>query len=139
MAEDGFVWIYLIFLLIPLSRVLPRVIKKYKMKNSNVNTQSSDKMFNLSNTNSSKSTDKFETPAKLTPKSIDMLVLGELSHGTKNFDMIQKKLGIDPEKLDSVLEDLENKKLMKVEQKQGLFGPKIELHPTEEGLKKYFS
>ncbi|EPA06133.1 hypothetical protein BG20_I0628 [Candidatus Nitrosarchaeum limnium BG20] len=97
-------------------------------------------MFKLSNNNTIESSDTFDVPSTGSPpKSIDMLVLGELSHGTKNFDALQKKLGVDNEKLNSVLEDLENKKFMKVVQKQGLFGPKIELHPTEEGLKKYFS
>jgi len=68
-----------------------------------------------------------------------MLVLGELNHGTKNFDVLQKRLGIDNETLNSVLEDLENEGLMRVEQKQGLLGPKVELYPTEEGVKKYYS
>ena len=68
-----------------------------------------------------------------------MLVLGELNHGTKNFDVLQKNLGIDNKTLNSVLEDLENQGLMRVEQKQGLLGPKVELYPTEEGIKKYYS
>jgi len=29
--------------------------------------------------------------------------------------------------------------LMQVDQKQGLFGQKIELHPTEKGIKKFYS
>jgi len=139
MAESGYMWIYLIFLLIPLSRVLPRIIRKYRKNNPPANI-SPDKVFKLSNNNTIESSDTFDVPSTGSPpKSIDMLVLGELSHGTKNFDALQKKLGVDNEKLNSVLEDLENKKFMKVVQKQGLFGPKIELHPTEEGLKKYFS
>ncbi|MDO8640486.1 MAG: hypothetical protein Q7R33_02990, partial [Nitrosarchaeum sp.] len=59
--------------------------------------------------------------------------------GTKNFDVLQKNLGIDNKTLNSVLEDLENQGLMRVEQKQGLLGPKVELYPTEEGIKKYYS
>ena len=58
---------------------------------------------------------------------------------TLSSDDREKKLGIDNETLNSVLEDLENQKLMKVEQKQGLLGPKVELYPTEEGIKKYYS
>jgi Holliday junction DNA helicase RuvA subunit len=68
-----------------------------------------------------------------------LLVLGELTRGTKNFDLLQKTLGIDNDTLNSVLEDLEKKGLMRVEQKQGLLGPKVELYPTEEGLKKFYS
>ena len=142
MAENGFVWIYLIFLLIPLSRILPRLIKKWKLKNSGIPQQSFDNQFQVSNntvSESSRDTFRAQSPKELKPKSTDMLVLGELNHGTKNFDALQKKLGIDTETLNSVLEDLENQGLMRVEQKQGLLGPKIELYPTEEGIKKYYS
>ena len=73
------------------------------------------------------------------PQSLDMLVLGELNRGVKNFDAIQRNLGIDMEKLDETLESLEKQGLMKVQHKQGLFGPKIELIPTEKGFKKFYS
>ena len=142
MAENGFMWIYLIFLLIPLSRILPRLIKKWKLKNSGIPQQSFDNQFQVSNntvSESSRDTFRAQSPKELKPKSTDVLVLGELNHGTKNFDALQKKLGIDNETLNSVLEDLENQGLMRVEQKQGLLGPKIELYPTEEGIKKYYS
>ena len=142
MAENGFIWIYLIFLLIPLSRILPRLIKKWKLKNSGMSQQPFDNQFQVSNntvSESSRDTFRAQSPKELKPKSTDMLVLGELNHGTKNFDALQKKLGIDTETLNSVLEDLENQGLMRVEQKQGLLGPKIELYPTEEGIKKYYS
>lgn len=142
MAENGFMWIYLIFLLIPLSRILPRLIKKWKLKNSGIPQQSFDNSFQVSNntvSESSRETFRTQSPKELKPKSTDMLVLGELNHGTKNFDTLQKKLGIDNETLNAVLEDLENQGLMRVEQKQGLFGPKIKLYPTEEGIKKYYS
>ncbi len=142
MAENGFIWIYLIFLLIPLSKILPRLIKKWKLKNSGVTTQLSDNQFQVSNnTPSESSRETFGVPhqRESKPKSTDMLVLGELNHGTKNFDVLQKNLGIDNKTLNSVLEDLENQGLMRVEQKQGLLGPKVELYPTEEGIKKYYS
>jgi DNA-binding HxlR family transcriptional regulator len=68
-----------------------------------------------------------------------MLVLGELNRGVKNFNSIQRNLGIDTEKLDETLQSLENQGLMKVQNKQGVFGPKIELIPTEKGFKKFYS
>src|SRR3970040_2689700 len=142
MAENGFVWIYLIFLLIPLSRILPRLIKKWKLKNSGMSQQPFDNQFQVShNTISESSRDTFraQPQRESKPKSIDMLVLDELNHGTKNFDVLQKKLGIDNETLNSVLEDLENQGLIRVEEKQGLLGAKVELYPTEEGVKKYYS
>lgn len=142
MAENGIMWIYLIFLLIPLSRILPRLIKKWKLKNAGIPQQSFNTQFQVSNnavSEPSRETFRAQSQRELKPKSIDMLVLGELNHGTKNFDTIQKKLGIDNETLNSILEDLENQGLMRVEQKQGFLGPKIELYPTEEGIKKYYS
>lgn len=142
MAENGFVWIYLIFLLIPLSRILPRLIKKWKLKNSGILQQPFDNQFQVSNNTISESSREIfraQPQRESKPKSTDMLVLGELDHGTKNFDVLQKKLGIDNETLNSVLEDLENQGLIRVEQKQGLLGPKVELYPTEEGVKKYYS
>ncbi len=142
MAENEFVWIYLIFLLIPLARILPRLIKKWKIKNSGTPQQPFDNHIQVSNnpiSESSRETFKEQPQRESKPKSTDMLVLGELSHGTKNFDVLQKRLEIDNETLNSVLEDLENQGLMRVEQKQGLFGAKVELYLTEEGVKKYYS
>jgi len=37
------------------------------------------------------------------------------------------------------LEDLEKKGMMKVEEKSGLLGSKIELYPTKKGIKEYYS
>ena len=41
--------------------------------------------------------------------------------------------------LNSILEDLEKKGLMKVVKKQGMFGPKVELYSTDKGFKEYYS
>ncbi|MFB5613366.1 MAG: winged helix-turn-helix transcriptional regulator [Nitrosarchaeum sp.] len=142
MAETGLMWIYLIFLLIPLMKILPRVIKKIKQKKSGTISQSTENQSYQSNNTISESSREPDRPnyqKESTPKSLDMLVLGELNHGTRNFDVLQKTLGIDSETLDSVLDELEKKGLMQVVHKQGLFGPKVELHPTEAGAKKYYS
>ncbi|MEX1150601.1 MAG: winged helix-turn-helix transcriptional regulator [Nitrosopumilaceae archaeon] len=142
MAETGFYWIYLIFFLIPLFKILPRLIKKWKLKKSGTIQQPFDNQFQISNntiSESSREIFRVQPQREPNPISTDMLVLGELNHGTKNFDVLQKKLGIDNETLTSILEDLENQGLMRVEQKQGLLGPKVELYSTEEGAKKYYS
>ena len=73
------------------------------------------------------------------PETIDMLVLGELNRGAKTFGQIKKNTGLDSTELDSILEDLENRGLMRVEQKKGLLGIKIELYPTDKGFKEYYS
>ena len=143
MAQDGFAWIYLVFfLIIPLSRILPRLVRKWKEKNQvnpeQITTQSypsEDKAF----VEPPRPEYKGDVPSRMKPQSLEMLVLGELNRGVKNFNNIQKNLGIDSEKLDDTLQSLENQGLMKVENKQGLFGSKIELIPTEKGFKKFYS
>ena len=142
MAQDGFAWIYLVFfLIIPLSRILPRVIRKWKEKNK-PNQERVTQSYQAENNNftdSPISEYKGDIPSQMKPQSLEMLVLGELNRGVKNFNSIQKNLGIDTEKLDETLQSLENQGLMKVQHKQGVFGPKIELIPTEDGFKKFYS
>jgi predicted Rossmann fold nucleotide-binding protein DprA/Smf involved in DNA uptake len=73
------------------------------------------------------------------PETKDMQVLGELNREAKNFEVIQKITGLERDELASILEDLEKRGLMKVEEKSGLFGPKVELYLTDKGFKEYYS
>jgi hypothetical protein len=116
--EADFSWIYLIiFLMIPLARILPRILKKLKSGNS-----------------------ESQEPSKSSkPQTKNMLVLGELHRGVKQFEDIQKNTGLTTEELNSILEDLENNGFMKAQQKSGLFGMKTELVPTDKGFKEYYS
>jgi len=146
--EADFSWMYLIiFLMIPLARILPRILKKLKSGNSesqeipqrqfesnfNRYEDQSDKQFE------SNSTEYQEPPKSSKPQTKNMLVLGELHRGVKQFENIQKNTGLTTEELDSILEDLENNGLMKAQQKSGLFGMKTELVPTDKGFKEYYS
>ena len=63
----------------------------------------------------------------------DVIVLGSIRRGKKKFSDIQNETKISPEELNSILEDLENKKFIKVEESKGWFGKKIELNVTDEG------
>ena len=63
----------------------------------------------------------------------DVIVLGSIQRGKKKFSNIQNETKISPEELNSILEELENKNFIKVEEKKGLFGKKIELKITENG------
>ena len=67
------------------------------------------------------------------------LVLAELNRGSKTFGMIQRNTKLETEELDSILEELETKGLLQVKERQGFFGTKIELFPTEKGFKEYYS
>jgi hypothetical protein len=142
MAEEGFAWIYLVFfLIIPLSRILPRVIRKFKDKDR-VNPEQFTPAYQSTHESFSEPTRKAsqsEIPKEMSPQTLDMLVLGELNRGTKNFNSLQKNLGIDSVALEKILQGLEDNGLMKVQNKQGIFGPKVELILTDNGFKKFYS
>ncbi|MCS5544991.1 MAG: hypothetical protein NZ731_03565 [Gammaproteobacteria bacterium] len=59
-----------------------------------------------------------------------------LKRGAKNFEDIQKITGLERGELVSILKDLEDRRLIKVEEKSGLFSHKVELYITDKGLKK---
>ena len=63
----------------------------------------------------------------------DVIVLGSIRRGAKKFSNIQNETKISPEELNSILEELENKKFIIVEEKKGWFGRRIELKITKEG------
>jgi len=86
-------------------------------------------------------TEFHQEPSKTSskPQTKNMLVLGELHRGVNSFENIQKNTGLTNTELDSILEDLEKNGLMKTQQKQGMFGMKTELIPTDKGFKEYYS
>ncbi len=131
---DHFYWFWLIFLMIPLSRIILRYIRK---RNNPDYNKSSEKrvgtQFERTNTT--------ERPVRnlARPETKDMLVLGELNRGVKKFEKIQKITGLERDELISIFDDLEKKGLMRVEEKSGPFGPKVELYATDKGFKEYYS
>lgn len=140
MATD-FSWIYLlIFLIVPLARIIPRFLARRKMKNGSSQTIQK-KEFRPSFDEYSEPQREFSKPYRdfAKPQSKKMLILGELNRGSKTFESIQKNTGLENKELETILEDLENNGMLKVQQKQGLFGPKIELYPTDKGFKEYYS
>lgn len=143
MEHGGMAWIYLVFfLVIPLSRILPRLIRKWKEKNRVASEQFTQETYQSTNetiTESSRKTDREDIPREMKPQTLDMLVLGELNRGIKNFNSIQRNLGIDSKPLEEALKSLENQGLMKIQHKKGMLGPKIELTPTDKGFKKFYS
>ena len=146
-------WIWAIFFIIPLVSIIRRYLRKRNMQNFSKSSEQYHEM--QFKTNSS----KIETPRRnlLEPElehepepelehepepeleTKDKQVLGELNLGVKNFEEIQKITGLERDKLVSILKDLEKRRLIKVEEKSGLFGRKVELYLTDKGLKKYYS
>lgn len=68
------------------------------------------------------------------PKEI--IVLGTIKAGINKFEQIQKIRHVDPKEVGSILEELENKGFVKVEEKKGFLGTKIEIGITDKGYKE---
>lgn len=148
MTTHDFSWFYLIFFLIPLARIVPRLIRKWRNKDNlmgenqfNQNFQKTEQMpdsfekpKSFETSQSFEKTKSFEKPLEL-----DMQVLSEINNGVRDFNQIQKNIGIDNKDLENILTDLEKKGLMKVVKKSGLMGNKVEIHPTEKGFKKFYT
>jgi len=148
MVEEGFSWIYLIFFLVPLARILPRLVRKWRKGKStfpenqfsqaNPENQFSqtnpESQFSQTNPEIEKRPESFEKP-----QNKEMRVLGELNKGVRDFNKIQRNLSIHNQELENILKGLEDKGLMKVVKKSGLVGNKVELYPTDKGFKKYYS
>lgn len=150
MADGDFVWIYLIFFMIPLARVIPRMIRKWQNKNTQVsenqyrqnfhNPKQEHHTFEKAETFEKVETvereHSFEKPDER-PVNQDMRVLGEINRGIKDFNQIQKNLNIDNQKLENILKKFEDSGMMRVVKKDGVMGSKIEIHPTEKGYKRF--
>ena len=63
----------------------------------------------------------------------DVIVLGSIRRGKKKFSNIQNETKVNPGELNLILEKLENRKFIRVEESKGWFGKKIELKITEDG------
>ena len=134
--SDHFYWIWLIFLMIPLVRVIQRYIRK---RNNPDYYTSSEKRVEMQLEKTSTNTIEKPTRNLTRPETKDMLVFGELNRGVKSFEKIQKIIGLKRDELISILDDLEKRGLMRVEEKSGPFGPKVELYATDKGFKEYYS
>ena len=150
MAEGDFIWIYLVFFMIPLARVIPRLIRKWQNKNNPVSENQYKQDFQRPEQKQA----QFESPETFErsesfgrehsfeksdekPLNQKMMVLGEINRGVKDFNQIQKITSIDNQKLESILKGFEDEGLMRVVKKDGIMGSKIEMHPTEKGYKKF--
>ena len=67
----------------------------------------------------------------------ETVVLGVISRGISKFDKISRESNVSPEDLESILKKLENSGLIKVDEKKGWLGTKIEINPTENGYKEF--
>ena len=66
----------------------------------------------------------------------DLIILGAINNGARQFNKISKVTKIKPQELNSILEKLENHGFITVQEKKGLLGKKIELSITEKGSRE---
>lgn len=66
----------------------------------------------------------------------DVIVLGAIKKGAKKFENIQRAAQIDADELNSILEKLEKRELITVEEKKSWLGKKIEIKITYKGSKE---
>ena len=89
--------------MVPLARILPRVLKKFKsggINSQEISERQYDSDFNRYEEQSDKqfesnTTEYQEPPKSSKPQTKNMLVLGELHRGVKQFENIQKKYWIN--------------------------------------------
>ena len=67
----------------------------------------------------------------------ETVVLGVISRGVSKFDKISQESNVAPKDLELILQKLENSGLIKVNEKKGWLGTKIEINPTGEGYKEF--
>ena len=67
----------------------------------------------------------------------ETVVLGAISRGVTKFDKISQETNVEPKDLEAILQKLENSGLIKVDEKKGWLGTKIEIKPTEEGYREF--
>ena len=153
--EENYSWIYLlIFLIIPLARILPRVLKRVGLK-QNISThpesprenffqESSPDRFQESSPDrfQESSPDNFEeSPRKeeFSTKnwSKEKIVLGLLMTNISKFEELQKRANLSTNNLDTILQDLEKKRFMMPVEKSGPFGKSIQLKITEKGAAEF--
>ncbi len=137
--EENYSWIYLlIFLIIPLARILPRVLKRAGLKqNISARPESPRRNFfqESSPDNFQESPRKEEFSTKNWSK--EKIVLGLLMTNISKFEELQKRANLSTNNLDTILQDLEKKRFMMPVEKSGPFGKSIQLKITEKGAAEF--
>jgi hypothetical protein len=67
----------------------------------------------------------------------ETVVLGVINHRIFNFEKISREARVEPKELESILQRLENSGWIIVTEKKGWRGVKIEIKPTEDGIREF--
>jgi len=135
-------------MIIPLARILPRLLRRAGLK-QDISARPETPRGNFfqesppaDNFRESSSPDNFqESPRReeFSTKnwSKEKIVLGLLMTNISKFEELQKKGNISTNNLDTILQDLEKKGLMRPVEKSGPFGKSIQLRITEKGAAEF--
>ena len=145
--EENYSWIYLlIFLIIPLARILPRVLKRAGLK-QDISTRPESPRENFFQESSpdrfqESSPDNFEESPRREEFSTknwskEKIVLGLLMTNISKFEELQKRGNLSTNNLDRILQNLEKKGFMTPVEKSGPFGTSIQLKITEKGAREF--
>ena len=148
--EIDYSWIFLlIFLIIPLARILPRILKRTGFKeNISARLESPRENFfkesdSADNFKESDYADNFKesppTEEEFSTKnwSKEKIVLGLLMSNISKFEELQKRGNLSTNNLDRILQNLEKKGFMTPVEKSGPFGTSIQLKITEKGANEF--
>ena len=138
--EENYSWIYLlIFLIIPLARILPRILKRGDLKKNlsarleNPRENFFKESFSSDNFEELPSREEFSTKNW----SKEKIVLGLLMSNISKFEELHKKGNLSTNNLDRILQNLEKKGFMTPVEKSGPFGTSIQLKITEKGAREF--
>ena len=67
----------------------------------------------------------------------ETVVLGVINHRIFKFEKISREARVEPKELESILQRLENSGLIIVIERKGWRGVRIEIKPTEEGIREF--
>ena len=148
--EIDYSWIFLlIFLIIPLARILPRILKRTGFK-ENISARLESPRENFfkesdyaDNFKESDYADNFKesppTEEEFSTKnwSTEKIVLGLLMSDISKFEELQKRGNLSANNLDRILQNLEKKGFMTPVEKSGPFGTSIQLKITEKGASEF--
>ncbi len=137
---ESWQWIFIFFAVLMVARIVPRMLRKGKMNVQRDKVVATEQPFSETRDQPFVKESKERSFVEGTkPESNDMMVLGQINRGYKTFGEIKNKTEFDSEELNSILEDLDKRGLVKVEQKKGMLGNKVEILPTEKGYREYDS